>query len=83
MYLINKDQFLSRQLPYKFSFEKDYLEKFVSEGKFFGLAQDKYFIDIGISEDFNKAQKELSTLADNLGKLNEVYGKMLTAMNAK
>ncbi|HRN47410.1 MAG TPA: HAD-IIIA family hydrolase [Niabella sp.] len=73
LYLINKDQFLSRQLPYKFSFEKDYLEKFVSEGKFFGLAQDKYFIDIGISEDFNKAQKELSRPAFDLKKIDKSW----------
>ena len=26
----------------------------------FGLVQDKYFIDIGIPEDFTRAQEELS-----------------------
>lgn len=62
IYSINKSQFLSRQFPEKFSFEKDYLEAMVDEQKFYGLEQDKYFIDIGIPEDFERAQTELAAL---------------------
>lgn len=62
VYMINRQQFLSRQLPQKFSFEKDYLEKFVEEKRFAGIAQDAYFIDIGIPEDFERAQTEFKTL---------------------
>ncbi len=62
VYMINRQQFLSRQLPQKFSFEKDYLEKFVNEERFAGVEQDAYFIDIGIPEDFTRAQTEFKTL---------------------
>ena len=43
----------------KFSFEKDFMERFVSELNFYGLVQEGYFIDIGIPEDFEKANREL------------------------
>jgi len=59
MYLINAAAFLLEDLPGKFSFEKDYLEKSVDKGKIYGISQDKYFIDIGIPADFERAQKEL------------------------
>jgi D-glycero-alpha-D-manno-heptose 1-phosphate guanylyltransferase len=39
--------------------EKDYLELLVGEGNFYGLVQDAYFIDIGIPEDFERAQMEI------------------------
>ena len=57
IYLLKASSFLSGQWPVKFSFEKDYLEK--KPGKLFGIAQDEYFIDIGVPEDYNRAQKEL------------------------
>jgi D-glycero-alpha-D-manno-heptose 1-phosphate guanylyltransferase len=43
----------------KFSFEKDYMEKFVTEKKFEGFVSNGYFIDIGVPEDYYKANKEL------------------------
>ncbi len=63
LYTLNVESFLQKDLPQKFSFEKDYLEVFCGEfGKIFGIIQDEYFIDIGIPEDFERAQVEL---ADN------------------
>ena len=62
VYLLNTKSFLNRNLPVKFSFEKDYLEKFVGERKMYGLIQDEYFIDIGIPEDYERAQQELKPL---------------------
>jgi D-glycero-alpha-D-manno-heptose 1-phosphate guanylyltransferase len=59
VYLVNKEKFLNHSFSEKFSFEKDYLEKFCEEGKFFGSVQDGYFIDIGIPEDYQKAQTDL------------------------
>lgn len=59
VYAINVESFLAKSLPNKFSMEKDYLEKYAAEGVFFGNKQDAYFIDIGIPEDFNRAQIEL------------------------
>lgn len=62
VYLVHRESFLKRQLPSKFSFEKDYLEKFVGEKKFFGSLQQGYFIDIGIPEDYEKAQKDFKVI---------------------
>lgn len=59
MYALNVQSFLHKHLPEKFSFEKDYLEKFYTGQQFFGTVQNQYFIDIGIPEDYEKAQKEL------------------------
>jgi D-glycero-alpha-D-manno-heptose 1-phosphate guanylyltransferase len=62
VYAINRKQFMEKRLPPQFSFEKDYLEAFVAEGRFYGRAIDKYFIDIGIPEDYQQAQKDFKTL---------------------
>ncbi|SFQ48004.1 nucleotidyltransferase family protein [Parafilimonas terrae] len=59
LYMLNVENFLSRQLPEKFSFETGYLEKFYKEHTMYGLEQDGYFIDIGIPEDYERVQKEL------------------------
>jgi len=60
VYLLNKDKFLDEEFPAKFSFEKHYLEKFYPVRRIYGLIQDAYFIDIGIPEDYNRVQSELS-----------------------
>ena len=62
VYLINREAFLQKQLPEKFSFEKDYLEAFVSEGNFYGYSSDGYFIDIGIPTDYKQAQEDFKTV---------------------
>jgi D-glycero-alpha-D-manno-heptose 1-phosphate guanylyltransferase len=59
LYMLNVKKFESEPLPEKFSFETDYLEKFHSERKMFGLVQDEYFIDIGIPQDYERAKQEL------------------------
>lgn len=60
VYGLHAHKFLDENLPDKFSFETDYLEKYYQERRMFGLVQDKYFIDIGIPEDFERAQLELA-----------------------
>jgi D-glycero-alpha-D-manno-heptose 1-phosphate guanylyltransferase len=60
LYILNREKFNQRNLPYQFSFEKDYLEKFFTEAKFYASLHNGYFIDIGIPEDFNKAQSDLA-----------------------
>lgn len=60
VYALNVPGFLALPLPEKFSFEKDYLEKYCSSEKMTGFIQDAYFIDIGIPEDYNRASLELS-----------------------
>jgi len=58
-YALHTHKFLDERLPDKFSFETDYLEKYYQKRRMFGVVQDEYFIDIGIPEDFERAQVEL------------------------
>jgi D-glycero-alpha-D-manno-heptose 1-phosphate guanylyltransferase len=62
VYVLNVESFLDKDLPEKFSFEKDYLEKLYTTKKIYGWVSDVYFIDIGIPADFNKAQEELKQI---------------------
>ena len=59
IYALDRDHFLKEELPMKFSFEKDYLERLYKERRMFGSVQDEYFIDIGIPDDFERAQGEV------------------------
>ena len=62
IYIINKEAFFQKNLPEKFSFEKDYLEKYLAERKLSGYVSVGYFIDIGIPADYERAQPEFKTL---------------------
>jgi D-glycero-alpha-D-manno-heptose 1-phosphate guanylyltransferase len=62
VYLINRNKFLHHLLPFKFSFEKDYLENSTLVKNMMGYISEGYFIDIGIPEDYRKAQNELPTI---------------------
>lgn len=59
VYALDAERFRTEGLPEKFSFEKDWLEKFYDIRRMAGLVQDEYFIDIGIPEDYERAQLEL------------------------
>ncbi len=59
VYELNVSAFLQEDLPQKFSFEKDYLEQYYHKRKMYGVVQDEYFIDIGIPQDYEKAQQDL------------------------
>ena len=56
IYLLNKKIFLPKAFPKIFSFEKDYLETFVSTDSIYGFESNAFFIDIGIPEDYERAQ---------------------------
>ncbi len=60
LYILDVPKFLEEEFPSKFSFEKDYLEKYFNQRRIYGQVQDEYFIDIGIPEDYKRAQKELA-----------------------
>ena len=60
VYALNVEHYLAKSLSEKHSFEKDYLERFYKEEKMFGFVQDNYFIDIGIPEDYKKANHDLA-----------------------
>lgn len=71
IYLLNVPRFLDEEFPAKFSFEKDYLEKMYRERRIYGLVQDDYFIDIGIPEDYRRANIELARSPLNLKRINK------------
>src|SRR6185295_1555141 len=56
---LSTEAFLQKSFPAVFSFEKDYLEKEFSSRQILGMISDAYFIDIGIPEDYQRAQEEL------------------------
>jgi D-glycero-alpha-D-manno-heptose 1-phosphate guanylyltransferase len=64
VYILNNDLFKKAEeineepLPDKFSFEKDILEKHLLPLHFHAKEFKGYFIDIGIPEDYNKAQED-------------------------
>ncbi|WP_312094094.1 nucleotidyltransferase family protein [Aminipila sp.] len=57
IYLINKE-LLNNVNVDKFSFENDYLEKHTKQNRIFAFFSNGYFIDIGVEEDYKKAQKD-------------------------
>ena len=56
VYCVRKSAMTNLGLPDKFSLEKDFFEKYVSTVRMHGKVFDGYFIDIGIPEDFCRAQ---------------------------
>ncbi len=62
VYVMDKKAFANKDLPEKFSFEKDYLEQYISEKRFCGYISDGYFLDIGIPEDYHKAAEDFKSL---------------------
>jgi D-glycero-alpha-D-manno-heptose 1-phosphate guanylyltransferase len=62
VYALQREAFLQLEYPPVFSFEKDFLERFAGHRTIYGHTDDGYFIDIGIPEDYDRAQKELPLL---------------------
>jgi len=60
-YLLSKELFTTFDLPDSFSFENHFLHPFVKEIRPKAVISDSYFIDIGIPEDYQRAQIELPT----------------------
>ncbi len=77
LYILNKNSFLAKGLPSKFSFEKDYLEKEFTHGAISALQQDEYFIDIGIPADFKQAQSDLKKLPLDLSRVDSSWTLLL------
>ncbi len=63
IYLLEKECFLNAMQPGRvLSFERDVIPQLVGEGRVLGyVAEHAYFIDIGIPEDYRRAQRELAT----------------------
>lgn len=62
VYIANTNLLKTLELRDKFSFETDFLAKFVNNLYFNAHVCDDYFIDIGIPEDYQKAQIEISNM---------------------
>ncbi len=63
-YLINQSIFSMLPLEKKFSMEKEVFEKQLNTLKLTGIPFDNYFIDIGIPEDYKKAQYDFKNFTD-------------------
>lgn len=55
IYLINRDTIMMKTGKEKFSFETDVLQKYADSSSLYGFICSGYFIDIGIPEDYAKA----------------------------
>lgn len=62
IYAINRAWLLNQSLPTKFSFEKELMQPLAGDPHFYGLSFNDYFIDIGVPEDYFRAQQEFKTL---------------------
>lgn len=60
VYATSKKYIDSLCLPQKYSWEKDVLEAQTKKSMVYGFLSDNYFIDIGIPEDYSRAQLELT-----------------------
>ncbi len=58
VYLFRTSVFEGLGLPAAFSLEKDFLEKYSATLRFTGVAGNGYFVDIGVPEDYERAQRE-------------------------
>lgn len=59
VYLLNRSVIESRVWPEVFSFERDFLALAHTGVKLSGYISDTFFIDIGVPEDYQRAQAEL------------------------
>jgi len=64
IYLADVNVLRALKLPVKFSLEKDLFEKYVDSVSLYGFSFPQYFIDIGIPEDYARAQTELLAYAN-------------------
>lgn len=60
IYMLNK-RLMGLPHPTRFSFEKDIMERHFTTERFYGIRSNAYFIDIGIPEDYCRAQSELKS----------------------
>jgi len=72
VYVVSKQIFEDMQQE-KFSFEKDILEASVQKMPFYAFKSEGYFIDIGIPEDYEKAQKDFISFHVQSVKRNQQY----------
>jgi D-glycero-alpha-D-manno-heptose 1-phosphate guanylyltransferase len=64
VYLTGRDLFDGFDLPPSFSFERDFLAANLAQLQPLGFVMDGYFIDIGVPEDYARAQRELPMIME-------------------
>ncbi len=64
VYVIEKLFLMEPEFRGRFSIEKDCFERLFQSARMFGYPASGYFLDIGIPDDFNKAQHEFSEFKD-------------------
>ena len=62
VYIVRNDLFAGFELPERFSFEVDFLGKFLHSLNVIGFKSAGYFIDIGIPADYERAGRECARL---------------------
>ena len=62
IYAIDRAWLLGQELPVKFSFEKELLQPQAGKAAIYGVESSSYFIDIGVPEDYYRAQREFKAL---------------------
>ncbi|MCS7148980.1 MAG: nucleotidyltransferase family protein [Geminocystis sp.] len=62
VYVVSKGILDKVNFSVPFSWERDFLERYYEAFNFYGLPCDGYFIDIGIPEDYSRANYELPRL---------------------
>lgn len=65
IYILNPNILEKFDLPYKFSFENDFMCKYFKKISINTFKTEDYFIDIGIPEDYEKSQIEIPSLIKN------------------
>lgn len=61
VYWVTRDVFDEFGVPEAFSFEQDFVAKYLNELHPVGFPVEDYFIDIGVPEDYRRAQVELTS----------------------
>lgn len=60
IYIFNQEKINAFDFPQRFSIEKDFFEKQLQDLNIYGIVTDDYFIDIGIPEDYKKANEDFA-----------------------
>ena len=66
IYLMNRTILDAFKVGDKFSFENDVLQALYPEQTFMGFADNGYFIDIGVPEDYARAQRDFASFSSKM-----------------
>jgi D-glycero-alpha-D-manno-heptose 1-phosphate guanylyltransferase len=66
IYIVNRNWVIKNSPVSPFSFERDLMEKRVTEDIINGFASEAYFIDIGVPDDYEKAKRELPLIIKDI-----------------